>query len=325
MLFRNDMTMKKELNVLILDMGSTTAISVAKGLAVQNDFNVRVFGADTHNSWEIAGSAFCHKFFTIPMAKTGKPYLQSILRIIRENKIDLIIPIVDSELEILAKYRGYIERKTCLLLSPEMSIRICNDKYLTYRFLTDHAIPTLKTWTEGENDGYEYPIVVKPRFGLGSKGLHIVHSIEQKKATPHEEEYILQEYCNGREYTVDIFARKGELLAAVPRWRRETRDGISYSGQICKNSTMVFYAAEIAKHLNIHGPANIQCFLKDSSVFISEINPRFSAGLPLTTAAGVNIPLMCLRLATGEDIEYQESFKNISMCRYWEEVFYEVT
>jgi len=316
---------KSELNVLILDMGSTTAISVAKGLAVQNDFNVRIFGADTHNSWEIAGSAFCHKFFTIPMAKTGKPYLQSILKIIKENKIDLIIPIVDSELEILAKYRKYIENKTFLLLSPDSSIRICNDKYLTYQFLTDRAIPTLKTWTDGENEEHGFPVVIKPRFGLGSKGLHIVHSIKEKKAISHEEECILQEYCNGREYTVDIFARKGILLAAVPRWRRETRGGISYSGQTCKNSTMVFYAAEIAKHLGIHGPANIQCFMQGSSVFISDINPRFSAGLPLTTAAGVNIPLMCLRLATGEDIEYQESFKNISMCRYWEEVFYEVT
>ncbi len=317
--------MKRELNVLILDMGSTTAISVAKGLGVQKDFNVRIFGADTHDSWEIAGSAFCQKFFTIPMAKTVKPYLQSVLRIIKENNIDLMIPIVDSELEIIAKYRKYIECNTCLLLSPEASIRICNDKYLTYRFLNDHAIPTLKTWTGDGNEAHGYPLVIKPRFGLGSKGVQIVHSIEEKKALSHEKEFIMQEYCSGREYTVDIFARRGELLAAVPRWRRETRGGISYSGQTCKNSTMVFYAAEIAKHLNIHGPANIQCFLQGSSVFILEINPRFSAGLPLTTAAGVNIPLMCLRLATGEDIEYQESFKNINMCRYWEEVFYEVT
>ncbi|HOT03695.1 MAG TPA: ATP-grasp domain-containing protein [Methanolinea sp.] len=316
--------MKKEFNVLILDMGSTTAISVAKGLYAQNDYDVHIFGADTHNSWEIAGSAFCHQFFTVPPAKTGKPYIKSILRIIKEKKIDLLIPIVDSELEILAKNRKYFENETSLLLSPEASISICNDKFLTYRFLTRQSIPTPKTWTDIEHEGHKYPVVIKPRFGLGSKGVHFVHSVQEKMAISGEEEKIMQEYCSGREYTVDIFAREGKLLAAVPRWRRETRAGISYSGKTCKNPTMVHYAEKIAKHLTLHGPANIQCFEQDSKIFVSEINPRFSAGLPLTTAAGVNIPLLCLRMVAGENIEYQESYENISMCRYWEEVFYEV-
>ena len=82
------------------------------------------------------------------------------------------------------------------------------------------------------------------------------------------------------------------------------------------------YAKKIVEGLRIKGPANIQCFKNDDEIRFLEINPRFSGSLPLTIAAGVNTPLLALRLCVGQVLDPVNDFDIVKMCRYWEEIFY---
>ncbi len=137
---------------------------------------------------------------------------------------------------------------------------------------------------------------------------------------------IVQSCLSGEEYTTDILADlNGEIIAVVPRLRLETRAGIIYKGRTCHDERLISWGHRIGKALNIKGPANIQCFVSGDEISYFEVNPRFSAGLPLTIAAGVNSPWWLLRLLAGErPAQELLPFKPIMMTRYWSEVFHPV-
>lgn len=321
------MPAKSRMNVLLTCMGSTTAISVAKALSSQGEYEVTIIGTDIHTEDMIAGSQFCHDFYTISPVQHEAQYLVDIQRIIAAHRVDLVIPIIDPELEVLARNRHLIERDTFLLLSPLETIRVCNDKLRMFQLLIAEGIPTLETFPPSEKDPglLHYPLVIKPRFGWGSHHVHEIERPEDLSVLPLIPDPLLQEKGRGEEFTVDVFSDGDQVIAVLPRWRIETRSGISYKGESVHHPLLCEYAERIARVLHILGPANIQCFVDGDDIRILEVNPRFSAGLPLSTAAGVNFPLLALKMARGETLTPQRTFKQMRMCRYWEEVFYERT
>ena len=323
--------MKRKFRVLITGVGSTTAISVIKGLKKQNEFDVFIIGADINEKDNIAGSKFCDKFFKVPPAVEEKNYINTLVDIINSESIDLLIPIVDIELEVIARNRDVIEDSTYLLLSSYNTVMICNDKWRTYEFFKKLGMPTLKTILLDDfsniknfidSADIDFPFIVKPRKGVSSRDVYEIHNEEELFLLKKVKDPIIQEIGRGEEYTIDVFCDGKRLISAVPRKRIETRAGISYKGQTEKDEKLINYARKIAEELNIRGPANIQCFKSDDKVKFFEINPRFSGSLPLTIAAGVNTPLFALKMAAGEKLEPVKDFKIVKMCRYWEEVFY---
>jgi carbamoyl-phosphate synthase large subunit len=319
------MSANNHLNVLLTCMGSTTAISVAKALTVQNEYEIDIVGTDTYGRNMIAGSQFCHHFHTISPVHDEARYLEDIGRIIEAHRIDLVIPIIDPELEALARHRQRIEKETFLLLSPLATIQLCNDKLRMFRFLRAEGIPTFATFTlPAENpEQLSYPLIAKPRYGWGSHDVYRVNRKEDLSRLPRIQEPILQETGRGKEYTIDVFSDGNQVIAIIPRRRSETRAGITYRGETSHHPLLIEYAERITKALHICGPANIQCFADGNDIRILEINPRFSAGLPLSTGAGVNLPLLAAKMAKGESLTPQRSFKHVRMCRYWEEVFFD--
>jgi hypothetical protein len=54
-----------------------------------------------------------------------------------------------------------------------------------------------------------------------------------------------------------------------------------------------------------------------------EVNPKFAATLPFTVRAGVNMPLLLLKMCLGEQIRRRiDDFEDgLMMLRYWQEVY----
>lgn len=323
----------RDFRILITGVGSTTTLSVIKGLRKQNEFKVFIVGTDINEKDNIAGSNFCDKFFKVPPAVEEENYINTLVGIINSESIDLLIPIVDIELEVIALNREIIEKSVYLLLSSYDTVMICNDKFRTYEFFNKLGIPTLKTIfiddfnsvkSVLDQENMDFPLIAKPRKGVGSRDIYEIQNEEELLFLKKVKDPVIQERGRGQEYTIDVFCNEEKMISAVPRKRIETRDGISYKGQTEKDEKLINYAKKIAEELKIKGPANIQCFKNgDDEVKFFEINPRFSGSLPLTTAAGVNIPLLALKMAAGEELKPINDFKIVKMCRYWEEVFYD--
>jgi carbamoyl-phosphate synthase large subunit len=317
-----------ETTVLVTGVGATTGISVIKGLRQQQEFRVKVVGTDSNQANLIAGSSLCDVFHTVPLAADPN-YLQSLLTICQRERVQLLIPIVDPEILVLTDNKEIFEKSGVqLVVSDPETVTICDDKYATVMFLKQHDIPT--PWTMlaeevADPKSLTYPVFMKPRHGVGSVNAMRVDSPQEFIWTKSRvSDMVVQEYLEGEEFTTDVLADfDGRVLAVVPRQRLETKSGISYKGRTCRDETLIHWGGLIAEVLNIRGPANIQCIVSKKRPIYFEVNPRFSGGLPLTIAAGVNGPWWTLKLMHGQkQPNGLLPFKEVVMTRYWMETFY---
>ncbi len=289
---------------------------------------MKVVGTDSNQANMIAGSSLCDVFHTVPLAADPN-YLQSLLTICQRERVQLLIPIVDPEILLLADSKEIFEKSGVqLVISDPETVTICDDKYATVMFLKQHDIPT--PWTMlaeeiADPESLTYPVFMKPRHGVGSVNAIRVDSPQELVWTKSRvSDMVVQEYLEGEEFTTDVLADfDGRVLAVVPRQRLETKSGISYKGRTCRDETLIHWGGLIAEVLNIRGPANIQCIVSKKMPIYFEVNPRFSGGLPLTIAAGVNGPWWTLKLMHGQkQPNGLLPFKEVVMTRYWMETFY---
>jgi carbamoylphosphate synthase large subunit len=86
---------------------------------------------------------------------------------------------------------------------------------------------------------------------------------------------------------------------------------------------LIRFGKDVAQSLKIIGPCNLEVFKKGKNIFLIEVNPRFSAGVVLSTKSGANIPAIALDLFLGNKIaaERLRWRPGIKMIRFWQEVY----
>ncbi len=272
---------------------------------------------------------FADKFYLVPLIEDS-PYFSVIDEIVERENIKLIVPTMDLELPLWGKrIREYGKKGIIIACSEEKTAEVSNDKIKTYKFFKSISLMTPRTFTKEEllkEKNLIFPLFIKPRYGRGSINCY---KLEDKEGLlfyiSKIKDPIVQEYIRGQEFTVDLISDfDSNVLSVVPRKRLTVRAGISDRGQTFYNEKIINGAIKIAKGLNIRGPANIQGFLKDSGeIFFTEINPRFSGGIQLTKAAGVNFMEILLRLVAGERVKpfIGEFEKGLYMSSYEDSVF----
>jgi carbamoyl-phosphate synthase large subunit len=241
-----------------------------------------------------------------------------------------LIPIVDYEFETFSTHaREFLDDGTRVVISSLPVIQTCGDKQALAAWLASKGLPApaIVPKNDALAGRVSFPLFVKPRTGgRGSLGAQRVDSVQELEvACSKLDEPLIQEFIDGEEYTVDTLSDfDGRLLGAVPRLRIETKSGVSVKGKTVRIPELVELVKHVAEALPILGPSNIQCFRRqDGSFVVSEVNPRFAAAVALSIAAGFNSPMLLLKLARGEKVEPSSiSVRyNMTMLRYWEEVF----
>ena len=236
-------------------------------------------------------------------------YLDHISCICRKEEIRLIVPTIDDELEIMGSaVERFAGMGVKVLVSSPATSRICNDKWETFHFFNKRGIPTPKTWLPNNlpsENALEYPLFLKPRRGRGSvETFSINNERELNFFLDYVSQPIIQEFLEGREYTLDTFVDGGgSVIAVVPRRRLWVRAGVMDKGRTEKNQELIELGKRVAEELKICGPANIQVKYTEGQPKVFEVNPRFSGGIPLTLAAGVDFPELSLRMANGDILE----------------------
>ena len=256
----------------------------------------------------------CDEFYCVPFA--SDPNSMSFLeQLCIDKKIDLVIPSLDEGMIKWAKKKAELEKKgIAVAISPEKTIEICEDKWLTYLFFKNNGIPTPKSSLENI-----YPLV-KPRLGRGGSGIHI------NEKDVDMTDMISQELLIGTEYTIDVLCDlNGKPIYIVPRKRIGVKDGKSTGGIVVENKDIIKWVEKICDSLLFQGPINIQCFVDDdNAVKFTEINPRLGGGTPLGMAATENwfpiiVDLFVYKKNSHNKVPIQYGLK---MGRFYDEVFY---
>ncbi len=256
---------------------------------------------------------------------TADHYIQQVLEICSQYKIELIIPTIDTELLIYAEYREVFAKAGVQLhLGSVEFVRVARDKAITAHILGKHGIPVPRTWEPSEvlNDvqSLSFPLLLKPKGGSCGKGIEIISSTNDlREKIQDREDYLIQERCTGREYTVNCFYdRRGDCVACVPHFRKFVRDGEVCLAQTERVPEFTAIAHKFALIFDIWGCICFQGFKgRDGSVRVFEINARFGGGYPICNAAGGTFAKWILQDLIGDTPDYHDSWREgLRMLRY---------
>lgn len=268
---------------------------------------LKIYGADMAGT--APALAYCD-FTRRVVAMKDPGYIDKLLDICLSDHIDLLIPTIDTDLLILSENKEQFEAiGTRVMISAPDKIRICRDKNNTSQFFVDcglHAPMPVNDWKEYKSG---FPAFIKPKDGSSSINAFKVENEEELEVYAGQvEDYIVQPFVSGREYTIDIFCDwDGEPISIVPRERLQIRAGEVLKTQICMDSIMIEEAKVLCAAFKPCGPMTVQLIRDDDGTdWYIEINPRFGGGAPLSMKAGARSAEAILKLMDGEEVEEQK-------------------
>ena len=279
-------------------------IQAFRNAALVLNQDLKIYGADMTGT--APALAYCDYVRQIvPMKDPG--YIDALLNICREDRIDLVIPTIDTDLMTLAENRNmFLESGTKVMISDPEMIRICRDKNLTSAFFESCGVCAphpVNDWLKYDGG---FPAFIKPKDGSSSINAFKVDNREELEVYASQiDDYIVQPFIDGMEFTIDVFCDwEGTPISIVPRERVQVRAGEVLKTRIYMDPMIIEEAKRICSRFRPCGPMTVQ-LIRDSSSGIDyfiEINPRFGGGAPLSMKAGARSAESILRLLNGNTI-----------------------
>ena len=269
--------------------------------------DLKIYGADMAGT--APALAYCD--YTRKVVAMKEPgYIQNLLDICLSDHIDLLIPTIDTDLLILSENKEKFEEiGTRVMISAPDKIRICRDKNNTSQFFVDcglHAPIPVNNWKDYKSG---FPAFIKPKDGSSSINAFKVESEEELEVYARQvEDYIVQPFVSGREYTIDILCDwDGNPVSIVPRERLQVRAGEVLKTRICMDSIMIEESKKLCSVFKPCGPMTVQLIRDNEGTdWYIEINPRFGGGAPLSMKAGARSAETIMKLMDGEKVEAQD-------------------
>lgn len=306
--------MNRNYNVLILSAGRRVElVKCFRDAAIKLNIKSSIIAADCSPT----APALFFSDESIILPRIDSPdYIDALIKNCNRYKISLIVPTIDTDLQILADNRYLIESRTqaVLHLSSQHVISICRDKIKTQEFLENNGFKIPKSYdVESLNkQSLLFPLFIKPKSGSSSIHAYKVNSIEELniylEIVPSP---ILQDFMAGEEYTVDAFVDfEGNPITIVPRLRMAVRSGEISKGKIVKDPEIIEQIKTLISVLKPIGHITVQLMKTVRGVEFIEINPRFGGGAPMSIMCGADSCECLYRLLMGEKLVYHEMYKS---------------
>lgn len=264
----------------------------------------------------------CQSFTVSP-----KNYASNVLKIVREQKIRLIIPGGDAPAVLLGKeIDRFAQNGITIIGNNAFVVETCSDKKKCSDFLETNGIDLPKTYDAEHLNAVDFkPCVVKPSVDSG--GSAFVFLVKDKHDAGVYVNYLnengkvplIQEYLplDEGEFTVGVLSLPDGSVYGSIAIKRVFYNKLSVSmksdlGLISSGYTQGYVgdyqgireqSEEIARKLGSTGPLNIQGRVRNGKFVPFEINPRFSASTFLRTLAGFNEVDLYLRAIEGTMLE----------------------
>lgn len=300
----------KKTRILIAGIGGASlGTEILKSLLLEKEY-YHIIGCD------ISPLAYGHyqSGFENSYLSNLENYINSVIKICKDEMIDFIIPGGERPLALLSKEEESFSSLGVRIIANSRSVtELFSNKKETFSLLETlgFEVPvTLAPDNPQDIDVMTYPCVVKPATGTGgsdsvflaanrSEAEVYIQYLKINGKIPIVQEYISEE---DGEFTIGVLSLPGgEVVGSVAMKRifhtklsvfSKTEHGLISSGysqgliddypQVCK------LAREIALAVNSEGPINVQGRVRNGTLIPFEINPRFSASSYLRALAGFN-------------------------------------
>ena len=318
------------INIFVTGASSLIGYGILKSIR-GTDKTYNLIGSTIHKN-SIA-PAFTDVCIEAPFSGS-EGYLDWVIKVIKDHKVDLVIPSFDEDVNFLTNHRKQIELTGAKLVLNNLSLdHLCNDKWEFYQVLKSnncpYAIPSSLSSEFAELvREFGLPLLLKPRQGFASKGIVKVkdedtfnhHKAEigkklmvQPLIGKDDEEFTTGAFCDG----------KGGYYAIITFKRKLSKQGYTNEAEVFKSEQIDEAVSNICKILKPIGPTNFQFRIHNGVCQLLEINPRFSASTSMRVAFGYNDAIMAIEYYLEGKIPKQPKIKQGKAIRYIEDfIFY---
>jgi len=271
------------------------------------------------------------KGFVVPDV-ADPAYMSALREVCRREEVDLLIPSMEHELPLLAAHRAeFAAAGTLVLVSTPNVVDICGDKLKAAGFLAEHGVLAPRTWVslEDARDALDrrelaFPVVVKPRWGVGSIGLSFPedeHELELSwtvtrrvidrsaalavgSAADPTRSVLVQELVAGTEYGFDVVNDlRGRYAATLVRRKLRMRAGQTDRAETVTHDALEAIGERIGRALGHIGVLDCDAIANASGCYVLDMNPRIGGGYPFSHLAGANVPAALVAWARGEEAQ----------------------
>lgn len=321
--------------VLVTDVGGRNVVSIIRSLGRRS---IEVIGAET-TRWALGRfSKYCSSLLVYPSPiNCPNEWLAWLINEISQHQYDMIMPVSDYCIEIIAKNRSAIEQYTKVGIIDYSTWIKAKNKALTLKIAMREHIPCPKTRFISNIDEVkeaakqvQYPVVIKPTESTGSRGIVYVQKeeclvkhylkVHSKFQFPMIQEFIPP---GGNSYGVFmLFDQNSEPKAVFVHKRlREfpVKGGPSTLRESVHKPELVEMSKRLLKFINFYGVAMVEYKEdpRDKQCKLMEINPRFWGSLPLAIVAGVDFPYLLYKMVVEGDFEPVLDYPDGIRCRWF--------
>jgi carbamoyl-phosphate synthase large subunit len=327
--------------ILITSIGGGLATELVNQIKKTTTFKkIYITGVDMTE--QTPSKFFVDKFYKVP-PPNKKDYVSKMIKIIKKDKINLIIPGSDQEAINLCKNRSLFESKKCILASVDLkTLSNFTDKESTYNSLKKNNLPCAEFYTvKNKSDLLKIikkfgkkEFVIKPSVSIGGRDISVFRNdistpyfFNQKKEIhyPNKRKNLLKikkkyeglyplvisERLFAPTYDIDMLSFKGKTINVVARKRLNPQ--VPNDGhEVIKQKKIQNIGKKIIKNYNLSWLYDCDCMTDEKGkIKIIEINPRMSGSLATSIIAGYPIIDNLLRLINKYKLDFREPRKNI--------------
>lgn len=282
------------MNILILSSGTRNKVVQYFKAALKD--KGRVICTDMSN---LAPSIYeSDQFYTVPRM-TAPGYIDVILDICKEEKIDGVLSLIDPELSLLAENKErFAAVGTTVIGSTYELCEMSLDKFQMFRWLTEHGYRCAKSYIDKEAffadvaaGKAKYPVFVKPARGSASIAISKVYDRETIELLfAHSDGLMIQEFLDGQEIGADVYIdmNSHRVVSIFTKKKILMRAGETDKAVSFQDEKLFALIKQFVEEAGYTGQIDIDLFQVDGEYFISEVNPRFGGGYPHAYECGCN-------------------------------------
>lgn len=258
-----------------------------------------------------------------------KDYIPFLAGYCKMEAIDLVIPLFDIDIPVLAAHRNLFASMgiTVVTADPEAA-GICNDKWKTYMALREAGIPVPAAWLDmdqalqaAQEGTVSWPIIVKPRWGMGSLSVFQADTRSELRVFADkcrrgiQDSYLryesgadknacvlFQQRIGGREYGLDVMNDlEGRYRNTAVKQKAAMRSGETDAAVTVENEELAKLGERLSALIRHRGNLDVDVLEENGRYYVLEMNARFGGGYPFSHAAGVNLPLALVQWALGNE------------------------
>ena len=301
-------------------------MAVARCIKEHPEFRGRLIGLAYD---ALDAGLYAHDYFQasylIPYPSSGdQALMERIISIHEEEKIDVIIPCLDSEMQNFISLSERLQtlkikmlipsRKQFTMRAKDHLLDLCRSAGINVpatRIISDPKFFEQSTDSDkdcvGNSNCFQYPLVVK---GIFYDAYVVNNAIEAKIAFSKIVQKwgypaLVQQLIKGDELNcAGLGDGQGNLAGHVTmRKRALTEKGKAWAGVTIIDEAMLETAAKLVSALRWRGPLEVEAIRgqSDGRIYLIEINPRFPSWIYLSQAVERNLPVALLKLLNADD------------------------